>query len=52
LFYADAFATALAKQNRARLMTGDPEFKAVEAEVAVHWLPARRRKSHGMTDAL
>ena len=41
--YADAFAAALAKQNQARLMTGDPEFKAVEPEVAIHWLPARRR---------
>lgn len=41
--YADAFSAALAKQNHARLMTGDPEFKAVEPEVAIHWLPARRR---------
>ena len=41
--YADAFSAALAKQNRAPLMTGDPEFKAVEPEVAIHWLPARRR---------
>ena len=41
--YADAFAVALAKQNRGRVMTGDPEFKAVEREVAIHWLPARRR---------
>ncbi len=42
--YADAFAAALAKQHRARLMTGDPEFKAVEPEVAIHWLPGRRRE--------
>ena len=40
--YADAFAAALAKQNHARLMTGDPEFKAVEPEISIHWLPARR----------
>ena len=40
--YADAFAAALAKRNYARLMTGDPEFQAVELEVAIHWLPARR----------
>jgi len=33
---------ALAKQNDARLMTDDPEFKSVEHEVAIHWLPARR----------
>jgi hypothetical protein len=24
-------------------MTGDPEFKAVESEVRVHWLHDRRR---------
>ena len=41
--YADAFAAALAKRNHARLMTGDPEFKAVEPEVAIQWLPARQR---------
>ena len=41
--YADAFAAALARQNRGRVMTGDPEFKAVEREVAICWLPARRR---------
>jgi ribonuclease VapC len=40
--YADAFAAALAKRNGAHLMTGDPEFKAVEPEVAIHWLTARR----------
>ena len=41
--YADAFAAALAKQIRGRVMTGDPEFKAVEREVAIHWLAGRRR---------
>jgi ribonuclease VapC len=41
--YADAFAIALAKRNHAPVMTGDPEFKAVEPEVAVRWLPDRRR---------
>ena len=41
--YADAFAAALAKRNNARVMTGDPEFKAVEPEVAIHWLPSRRK---------
>ena len=40
--YADAFAAALAKQQRARLMTGDPEFRAVEPEVAIHSLPDER----------
>jgi len=41
--YADAFSVALAKRNDGRVMTGDPEFKAVEAEISVHWLPDRRR---------
>lgn len=41
--YADAFSAALAKRNHGRVMTGDPEFKAVEAEVAIHWLPSHRR---------
>ena len=41
--YADAFAAAAAKQHGGRVMTGDLEFKAVEPEVAIHWLPARRK---------
>jgi ribonuclease VapC len=41
--FADAFSVALAKRNRGRVMTGDPEFTAVEPEVAIHWLPNRRR---------
>ena len=36
--YADAFAIALAKQNRAQVMTGDPEFKSVESEITIRWL--------------
>lgn len=39
--YADAFAAALAKRSQASLMTGDPEFKAVEQEIAIHWLASR-----------
>ena len=35
---ADAFAVALAKEKKAVLVTGDPEFKAVEKEIKVHWL--------------
>jgi len=35
---ADAFAAALAKEKKAELITGDPEFKAVEKEVKVVWL--------------
>jgi predicted nucleic acid-binding protein len=37
--YADAFAIAIAKRTGGRVMTGDPEFKSVEPEVSVHWLP-------------
>jgi PIN domain nuclease of toxin-antitoxin system len=35
---ADCFAAALAKQRKADLYTGDPDFKAVETEVRVVWL--------------
>jgi len=36
--FADCFAAALAKQKKALLLTGDPEFKQVESEVTIHWL--------------
>ena len=36
--YADCFAAALARQRKAHLATGDPEFKQVEQEITVHWL--------------
>ena len=36
--YADAFAAALAKIKNAELVTGDSEFKSLEAEIKVHWL--------------
>ena len=36
--YADCFAAALAKQKNAELLTGDPEFKAVEKEIKINWL--------------
>jgi len=36
--YADCFAAALAKSKNAELVTGDPEFKEVEAEIKVNWL--------------
>ena len=39
LSYADAFAVALAQQMQAILLTGDPEFHAVEHLVAIEWLP-------------
>ena len=35
---ADAFAAALAKEKKAELVTGDPEFKALEKEIKVTWL--------------
>jgi predicted nucleic acid-binding protein len=35
---ADAFAASLAKEKKAHLVTGDPEFKALEGEVKIHWL--------------
>ncbi len=36
--YADCFAAALAKLKNAELLTGDPEFKAVEREIKINWL--------------
>lgn len=38
LAYADAFAAALAMQRGAVLVTGDPEFKALEDVLKIHWL--------------
>lgn len=35
---ADAFAAALAKERKAELVTGDPEFKALEKEIKITWL--------------
>ena len=39
--YADAFAAALAQHLGATLVTGDPEFKALEETLDIHWLPQR-----------
>ena len=36
--YADCFAAALAKIKNAELLTGDPEFKALDKEIKVVWL--------------
>ena len=36
--YADCFAAALAKEKKAELVTGDPEFKEVEGEIKIGWL--------------
>ena len=35
---ADAFAAALAKEKKAQLVTGDPEFKSLEKEITISWL--------------
>ena len=36
--YADCFAAALAKERKADLTTGDPEFRQIESEVKVLWI--------------
>jgi uncharacterized protein len=36
--YADAFCVATAKRLHARILTSDPEFKAVEKLVSVQWI--------------
>src|SRR5206468_3135171 len=43
LSYADAFAAALARELSAPLVTGDPEFRALEraGTIEVVWLPQR-----------
>src|SRR5579863_239410 len=38
LSLADAFAAALAKEKKAELVTGDPEFKPLDREIKIHWL--------------
>jgi ribonuclease VapC len=38
LSLADAFAAALAKERKAELATGDPEFKPLEKEIKIAWL--------------
>jgi predicted nucleic acid-binding protein len=35
---ADCFAAALAKQQKAEIYTGDPEFRAVQEEIKINWL--------------
>lgn len=36
--YTDCFAAALAKQRKAHLVTGDPDFAQLEKEVQIIWL--------------
>jgi predicted nucleic acid-binding protein len=41
--YADCYAAALAADRGIPVMTGDPEFRAVEREgIAIEWLPPNR----------
>jgi predicted nucleic acid-binding protein len=35
---ADCFAAALAKQRKAEVYTGDPEFRSIESELKIIWL--------------
>jgi len=37
--YADCFAAALAKLHRGELVTGDKEFKALEKDIRIAWIP-------------
>ena len=38
LSLADAFAAALAKERKAELVTGDPEFADLESEIKIVWM--------------
>lgn len=38
LSLADAFAAALAREKQAELVTGDPEFKALDNVIKINWL--------------
>jgi uncharacterized protein len=41
--YADAFCVATAKRLNGRIVTSDPEFKAVEKLVPVQWISGRKK---------
>ncbi|RCK74655.1 MAG: hypothetical protein ANABAC_1372 [Anaerolineae bacterium] len=41
--YADAFVAALARRESAVILTGDPEFEAVQGLVRVEWLTSNAR---------
>jgi len=38
LSYADCFVASTARMYEACVVTGDPEFKQLEEEVAIEWL--------------
>lgn len=39
--YADAFAAALTIELGAQLVTGDPEYRSLETNLPVKWLPGK-----------
>jgi predicted nucleic acid-binding protein len=41
--YADAFCVATAKRLNGRILTSDPEFKAVEKLIPVQWIAGRKK---------
>ncbi|MCG8603721.1 type II toxin-antitoxin system VapC family toxin [bacterium] len=41
----DCFCAALAKEHSAIVVTGDPEFKKVEGEIQIKWLPKKSQKT-------
>ena len=41
--YADAFCVASAKRLNGRILTSDPEFRAVEKLVPIQWITGRKR---------
>lgn len=40
--YADGFCAATCVRVGGQLMTGDPEFKALEQEIDIYWLPQNK----------
>ncbi|MEW6187842.1 MAG: type II toxin-antitoxin system VapC family toxin [Thermodesulfobacteriota bacterium] len=42
--YADAFCVATAQRLKGRILTSDPEFKAVEKLVSVQWITGQKEK--------
>jgi len=39
---ADAFAAALVREKKAEMVTGDPQFKALEGEMKTNWIGRTR----------
>lgn len=36
--YADCFAASLARKHKAKIITGDPEFKKLSKQIALEWI--------------